>query len=372
MNWNISCTRWMLLLLVMVLIACGSQVKETEHNASSNGPDRIAHSRTQNRLDFISPTSGFTTTIGQAVDMELVLKEEAQGMDSIRILADGMRLTTIQNGPLKYTWNTVGWQPGQKNIHAELYAAGSLISRSTISIVLYSDIVPVTLKCRVLKIYPHDRQAYTQGLIMDQGFLYESTGVRGKSSLRKIDLESGTLLASLNLPPDLFGEGITVFDDKIIQLTWTSGYGFIYDKNSFKFLRKVHYGTQGWGITFDGEHLIMSDGSHQLIFMETDNFREVNRISVFDHQGPVENLNELEYVHGKIYANIYTTDRIAIIDPATGKVRNYIDCTGLLDENDQNQDTDVLNGIAYDTESERLFVTGKNWPKLFEIMILDQ
>ena len=222
----------------------------------------------------------------------------------------------------------------------------------------------------VVRAYPHDREAFTQGLAFDdQGTLYEGTGQRGQSSLRRVELSSGAVLRRHDLPTSLFGEGITVLGDRIIQLTWQAGRAFVYDKASFSVLREFTYRTQGWGLTHDGHRLIMSDGTATLYFLNPDTFAETARLTVRDHRGPVIRLNELEYVRGEILANIWQTDRIARIDPRTGHVTGWIDLTGLLQSGDRRQPVDVLNGIAYDPRTDRLFVTGKWWPKLFEITL---
>jgi len=171
------------------------------------------------------------------------------------------------------------------------------------------------------------------------------------------------------LLPQYFGEGITIYHDKIIQLTWQSHVGFVYDKASFKLLREFHYLTEGWGITHDGSRLIMSDGTSILRFLNPETFEEIGRLQVSDNSGPVVGLNELEYVHGEIYANVWQTDRIARISPQTGRVVGWVELRGLLTRGDLNRPVDVLNGIAYDAKRDRLFVTGKWWPKLFEIEI---
>ena len=222
----------------------------------------------------------------------------------------------------------------------------------------------------VVRTYPHDREAFTQGLAFDdQGALYESTGQRGESSLRRVELSSGAVLQRHDLPAALFGEGVAVFGDRIIQLTWQAGRAFVYDKTSFDLLREFTYRTEGWGLTHDGRRLIMSDGTATLYFLHPDTFAETARLTVRDHRGPVIRLNELEYVRGEIFANVWQTDRIARIDPRTGHVTGWIDLTGLLPPSDRRQPVDVLNGIAYDPRTDRLFVTGKWWPKLFEITL---
>jgi glutaminyl-peptide cyclotransferase len=221
----------------------------------------------------------------------------------------------------------------------------------------------------IVNTYPHDRDAFTQGLVFEDGFLYEGTGLYGYSTLRRVDLETGAVLQVRELP-QFFGEGITIYGDRIIQLTWQSNIGFVWNKNTFELLREFSYPTEGWGITHDGERLIMSDGTSKLYFLDPQSFEEVGRLDVFDNDGPVTRLNELEYIKGEIYANVWQTDRIARIAPETGQVVGWVDLEGLLTEEDRLEHIDVLNGIAYDSENDRLFVTGKLWPKLFEIELV--
>jgi glutamine cyclotransferase len=218
--------------------------------------------------------------------------------------------------------------------------------------------------------YPHDSEAFTQGLVFADGELYEGTGLWGRSSLRRVDLESGAVLQSLSLPSRFFGEGITVYGDKIIQLTWQSRVGFVYDRESFQLVEQFIYDTQGWGLTYDGQHLIMSDGTAILRFVHPQTFEEVRQLAAYGQDGPVTRLNELEYIHGQIYANVWQTDRVARIDPISGEVRSWIDLKGLLSLEDRDQPADVLNGIAYDAAEDRLLVTGKLWPKLFHIEVV--
>jgi glutamine cyclotransferase len=222
----------------------------------------------------------------------------------------------------------------------------------------------------VVNTYPHDRSAFTEGLVYEDGVLYEGTGLYGNSSLRRVDLETGDVLQISELPSEYFGEGITIYGDEIIQLTYKSHIGFVYDKDSFELLQEFHYSTEGWGITYDGEHLIMSDGTSTLHFLDPQTFEEVGQLGVYGSNGPVTNLNELEYVQGEIYANVWKTDRIARISPETGQVIGWIDLGGLLTAEDRSQPVDVLNGIAYDADNDCLFVTGKLWPKLFQIELI--
>jgi len=221
---------------------------------------------------------------------------------------------------------------------------------------------------QIVNTFPHDRQVYTQGLAFDNGILYEGTGGYGSSVLRKVDLESGGVLQEYRLPAKYFGEGITLCGDTLVQLTWQSHAGFVYDKNSFKLLREFSYPTEGWGITYDGNRIIMSDGTARLYFLDPENYNTTGYVEAHDENGPVNMLNELEYVGGRIFANVWTTDKIVIIDPVEGGVTGWIDLSGLKEKGHFNSSVDVLNGIAYDTKSNRMFVTGKLWPLLFEIV----
>ncbi len=224
---------------------------------------------------------------------------------------------------------------------------------------------------RVLNTYPHDANAFTQGLdFAEDGVLYEGTGLYGRSSLRRVNLETGEVAQQIDLAADLFGEGITVWEDKIIQLTWQNQTGFVYDRETLAQLQQFTYPTEGWGITHDGEKLIVSDGTATLYFWQPETLQEIGRVMVHDIQGPVVRLNELEYVEGEVFANIWQTDRIARINPTTGQVIGWIDLTGLLNQTTLTQPVDVLNGIVYDDKNGRLFVTGKLWPVLFEIELI--
>jgi len=227
-----------------------------------------------------------------------------------------------------------------------------------------------TYTYRVVNTYPHDADAFTQGLFYDNGVLYEGTGRRGRSSLRKVDLRTGEVLDIRRLPERLFGEGIAGRDGSILQLTLRAKKGFVYDKSTFEVEREFTYPTQGWGLTFDGENFIMSDGTSALFFFEPESFTRVGQVIVKDGSRALLGLNELEYIKGEVFANVWRTDLIARISPATGKVTGWIDLTGLLGPADRTDSTGVLNGIAYDIENDRLFVTGKLWPHLFEIEIL--
>ena len=222
----------------------------------------------------------------------------------------------------------------------------------------------------VVGTYPHDRNAYCQGLFFENGSLYEGTGRYRQSSLRKVDLTSGKVLQAVRLSPKLFGEGVTALGDSIVQLTWRSQTGIVFDKKTLKHRGTFRYQGEGWGITTDGRHLFMSDGSAVLRVLDPATFQVVRRITVTSQGRQVEKLNELEYVEGEIYANVWGSDYIARISPETGKLLGWIKLTGLLKRWERLDPEAVLNGIAYDAKGKRLFVTGKLWPKLFEIRLV--
>ncbi|HEX5690201.1 MAG TPA: glutaminyl-peptide cyclotransferase, partial [Roseiflexaceae bacterium] len=229
---------------------------------------------------------------------------------------------------------------------------------------------PIAESYQVINTYPHDPQAFTQGLVYEDGVLYEGTGLNGQSTLRKVELETGAVLQQHDLASEYFGEGITIVGDKIFQLTWRSNIGFIYDKATFEQIGQFSYSTEGWGLTHDDTRLIMSDGTATLHFLDPQTQQETGSVQVTDQGNPVTQLNELEYINGEVYANIWQTDWIARIDLQTGTVAGWISLAGLLSPEERKPPTDVLNGIAYDAAGDRLFVTGKRWPKLFEIKLL--
>jgi glutamine cyclotransferase len=223
---------------------------------------------------------------------------------------------------------------------------------------------------KVVQTYPHDSSAFTQGLTFDdKGNLLESTGLEGASSLRRVNLADGKVLHQINLDKEYFGEGITVVGDKIVQLTWQNRIGFIYDKETFKLIDTFNVDTEGWGLTFDGSQLILSDGTSKLYFLDPTTYQTINSINVHDAEGPVENLNELEYINGAIYANIWFSTKIAIINPATGQVQAYIDLEETAKPHTSKNSEAVLNGIAYNTQTNKLYITGKLWSNLYEITI---
>ncbi len=221
----------------------------------------------------------------------------------------------------------------------------------------------------VVNSWPHDAKAFTQGLIFHDGALVESTGQYGESTLRRVELETGKVLKQVEVPPQFFGEGVALLGGKLYQLTWQGKRGFVYDPQTFEKRGEFRYDGEGWGLTHDGRSLILSDGTNQLRFIDPETFRVTRTVSVFDRGRPLRDLNELEYVRGEIYANIWHDQRIVRLDPQTGKVLGWIDLRGIIPRSELADEEAVLNGIAYDAEGDRLFVTGKLWPRLFEIKL---
>ena len=231
---------------------------------------------------------------------------------------------------------------------------------------------PAKIPYKITRTYPHSPGSFTQGFVFEDGYLYEGTGQYGSSSLRKMKLETGEILKEVRLPRDIFGEGITIYKDRIIQLTWFSQIGFVYDKKSFRHMDTFRYpiSIEGWGITTDGKHLIVSDGSDRLYFLDPESFEVKSRLNVQDNLGAVLKINELEYVDGAIYANVWQSPKIIKIDVDSGKVTGIIDLSNIVPKQFRGHIDYVLNGIAYDSEKKRFFVTGKMWPHVFELELL--
>lgn len=257
---------------------------------------------------------------------------------------------------------TARWQPFQRLLALAALCAGLLSwSAAAEPVAIYG--------YEVVRSYPHDPQAWTQGLVWRDRELYESTGLHGRSSLRRVDLESGKVLHLVPLAQEFFAEGLAIWDDRVIQLTWRSQVGFVYELDGFERIGQFTYAGEGWGLTHDGTHLIMSDGSAELRFLDPVTFAEVRRVTVAHEDRPIALLNELEYVRGEIWANVWKSDLIVRISPADGRLVGVIDLRGLLTPQER-AGADVLNGIAYDEAEDRVFVTGKLWPKLFEIRLV--
>jgi len=344
-------------------------------NGSSEG--RPLPPSEQSRVtSLLEPAAALTIPLGEEIRLVLSIPDTVL-VDSVSVFLGGSLKLTMpgssaeQNkGKLEVSLATEGELPGKSGLRVRLFFAGGGNENHSRQLTFLSDVVPVEYSYQVLKEYPHDVAAYTQGLQYVDGVLYEGTGNYGTSSVRRVTLETGEISKIRDLDQSLFGEGITVLGQRIYQLTYKSQVGFIYDLSSFEEIQKVYYqNREGWGLSNNGEELIMSDGTNIIYFLDPEMFTINRQIEVFHDKGPADSLNELEFINGKLWANRYFTDEIVIIDPETGKVEGRINLKGILKAAHRKPTTDVLNGIAWDREGERLFVTGKYWPLLFEIRI---
>jgi len=355
------------LLIVTWIISCSGRSGKVPAENDTQG-NKTEDESVVSLITMTAPAENSEFKLGEEVKVILARDNRGEPPDSILIFYDGRAVASLGPGVLEHliTPSLIN-RTGRKSIKVSAYRNGKV--RTTIArfIVIMSDVIPARNGYRVIHTYPHERDAFTQGLFYDNGTLYEGTGQETGSSLREVELETGRVIRQLNLDPSLFGEGITLYNDRIYQVTWTSRVGFVYDKATFRQIYKIYYQSQGWGLTTLKDQIVMSDGSNVLYFLEPEMFTVISRLEVYDNEKKADQLNELEYINGEIWANIWMSDLIARIDPESGKVLAYIDLKGLM----KDRDTDVLNGIAYDKEGNRIFVTGKNWPKLFEIKLTE-
>jgi glutamine cyclotransferase len=360
-----------ILLAVSFLTASCLSCKQDKHTSSSRKNMSVNHPKVY-MTNIDAPENGARFTWGNKVNVDVRLTADslAGKVDSIALFANDKYINSVAGSERSLVWSTYSSDVGTNQLKTVTYFNDSTTETRNIAVFLLSDLKPKNYSYRIINVFPHDIHAYTQGLVYEDGYLFESTGQYGQSSLRKEKPENDELLKTLNLESKYFGEGIAVVGDRIIQLTWREQMAFIYDKNSFTLIRKIHFPIQeGWGLAYNGKNLIMSDGSSFLYFLDPEYLSELSRIEVADNTGPVNSLNELEYIDGKVYANVYGKDYIVVIDPESGKVTGKINFSGLLKPEDRTPDTDVLNGIAYNPVNHHLFITGKNWPKLFEVSL---
>ena len=361
----------LVILALLLITSCG---EKKEHPATKNRKDTVNNGNNQTgngNLVFIeSPKYNEMFSPGDQIKIKVSLSDKNQKIDSASLFIDNEKVTTSAL-PFEYTWDSKNQKPGKKKIQVK-YLNGSKEEAGESQLQIKSEIKPVEYTYTVVNTYPHDITAYSQGLFYDNGVLYEGTGQYGESTIRKVELKTGKVLTSFNMPNSIFGEGITILGNKIYQLSWQSGKGYVYDKESFKILQEFEYDTEGWGITSDDKKLFMTDGSNKIYLMDKNTFAVTGTLEVYNNNGPVANLNELEYIKGSIYANVYLTDYIVIIDPETGKITGRIDMKGLLSRVKVTHKVDVLNGIAWDPKGDRLFVTGKWWPALFEVKLVEK
>ncbi|MDT0552532.1 glutaminyl-peptide cyclotransferase [Urechidicola vernalis] len=287
--------------------------------------------------------------------------------ENVEISLDTEKLTLDEN--FAATIDISKYKLGKHTITAIVFYENQT-KKITKPVYFLADTAPAIYTYNIINSYPHDKNAYTQGLEIHDGVLYESTGQYGTSSLRKVELKTGKVLKQIDLDQQYFGEGMTKFNDEIVLLTWKKGTGFVYDFETFEQKDTFTYNKEGWGLTNNGTHLIKTDGSERIQFLDPITKKQTGFIEAYTHKRKVENLNELEYVNGKIYANIYQQNSLLILDADTGKIEGIADLRGLRNKVEQHAGLDVLNGIAYDGDNDKLYVTGKNWSKLFEIELL--
>lgn len=345
------------LIAILIVISCDIEKK-------------IESPRIKSYLKIISPNSNEIIKKNDSIRINIISDSKEKSIKESTLLLNKdtfnfkNKINISTNNLLRY---------GRYNIKiSTLFDDGSVEDKSK-NIFLYPDQKPKELEYELIKIITHDPETYTQGLLIDESkYLIESSGQYGKSFIKKVDMESNIIINKLMIDKKLFAEGITVYDDKLYMLTWKSNKGLILDKNTLELIGEFNYSTEGWGLTTIDDNLVMSDGTEKLFFIDPKSFKINNYIEVYDNNGKVENINEMEYINDKIYANIYGKDIIAIINYKTGEVENIINLEGLLNRENYNTNIDVMNGIAYNLENESILVTGKWWPSMFEIKIKEK
>jgi glutamine cyclotransferase len=353
--------------LVTACSSCNRGGKDTKSNSTTEERQRPRRQKAQ--IAIASPRNNEKQQLGATITLSAKTKDGAEALDSLRWFIDGKWVKTTKGENI--TWDTREETAGTHRIEAVAHYTSGQRDIVSATMLLLAPQAPKQYTCKVMQVYPHDPKAYTQGLLFDDGYLYESTGMTGESTLRKVNIQTGDVLQVASLPAEMFGEGLALVDDKLIQLTWKNQVAFVYRKSDFKQLNRISYPmSEGWGLTYDGTHLLMTDGSATLYFLDKEYLTEVRRLEVCDDKGMVRDLNELEYISGELWANVYLTDDIVRIDPKTGIVLGRIHMAGLLKDSDKKADTNVLNGIACDEKTGKIYVTGKNWPKLFEIQVV--
>ena len=355
------------LILAILLVAA------TAFLSHSCKPNKRGNPIPGGNISFRKPINQEVHTLNSVIPIELGIRNTEYTPDSIQILINNKLIATMPKGVMKSSWIANENKIGVVRLSFKAYYEDGKSEQKNADLLLISDIIPEYYTYRVVKTFPHDTAAYTQGLFYaGNNVLYESTGRYGLSELRKTNLLTGKVINSTKLPDNVFGEGMTIVNDKVIQLSWKENTAFFYNKDDLSLINKKTYKyAEGWGLTWNEKHLIMSDGlSSNLYFIDPENLQEVSRQMVCDNRKEIIYINEMEYIRGEIWANIYTSNVIVRIDPESGKVLGYIDLSGILPKSDYNKNTDVLNGIAWDSENDRIFVTGKCWPKLFEIEVI--
>ncbi len=354
----------LILLILLQIVGCSQNQKPQKSHAEKSVAQRPTISEIRN------PSNGAVYKCGETIPVKLFFKTKNIAIDSISISSGSYLLTTYKKDYENISWPTIKAPVGQNILKITTFYNDSLKESQSVVVTLLSDIIPKLYKFRLIHTYPHDENAFTQGLIYDNGTLLESTGINGKSSLRRVKIETGEVLEIVNLDSKFFGEGIALIQDKIYQITWKAQTGFIYNKNNFDVLRTFNFPYyEGWGLTSHGNDLYMTDGSSFVYVIEPEYFTQKRQIDILNYKGRVTQLNELEYVNGKILANVLGESYIVIIDPENGKVTGEIELKSIVPKGLEGEGNKVLNGIAYDKSTNRFYVTGKYWPVLYEIEI---
>jgi glutamine cyclotransferase len=343
-------------------------------NGNSNSNLSIQQSNSEiantNLVEIVKPLNGSSFAVNKIIIFEFSVMKDQSVFDSIQLFIDGAKISVLTPNKTSIEWDSKNSRLGRLQIKATVFSKGVEVQNLAQSIMLLSDKKPIEYSYKIIKVYPHSRNAYTQGLIYENGYFYESDGEYRKSALRKVKLETGDATQMVNIDPTIFAEGLALRNNKLYQLSYREQTGFIYDKTTFKLERKFKFDLiEGWGLEYNGKHFLATDGSSYIYYMDPESFTKVGFVQVVDDKGPIENINELELINGQLFANVYTQNIVLIIDPLTGKVLGKIDFAGLLPEIDYSESTDVLNGIAWNPANGHLFLTGKNWPKLFEIVL---
>jgi len=333
-----------------------------------DGPSHRNSIKAKNtKIEISSPKSGAKFVFGDTIPFKINLKKIGEKVAvKTSLFINGKMIADRDGDSLSYNYASVTGTGGDVKIKAVMKFEDGKVARKRMEIKIVSPVKPIKMTYQLANLYPHDIKAYTQGLKYEDGIFYEGTGNYGQSELRKVEVKSGKIIEEKPLESKYFGEGITLLNDTIFQITYKSKVGFYYDKD-FNKLGEFNYDTEGWGLDNNGEYLLMSDGSAYIYFIDTHTFQKVKSIQVFNNKGPVYRINELEYVDGFIYANVYTTDEILKIDAKNGMVLQSINVSGILKPEYVNGQIDYLNGIAYNPANQSFFITGKWWPKMFEV-----
>ena len=357
-----SSCRLLISLLVFFTVACDS-------GKSPSGESDNTDLLSQRAAFSILPVMG-ARPLGDSIEFDVEKVDTAIVFDSVIARVDGKRIGEMPDTKHLFIWESNKSAPGTHIFRITGYKKGQEESSSSQTFYICSPKKPEAYRFEIVKTLPHNPESFVQGLEWLNGKLYEGTGLNGKSSVMNVDPQTGQSLVQQKLDQTYFGEGITILDNKLYQLTWQNRKGFVYSLPDLKLLKEFGYTTDGWGLThFDGK-LAMTDGSNQVYFLDPVTFQRTGRLEVWDNHNAVGELNELEYVNGSIFANKYQTDTIVEIDPKSGIVKAYIDLTGLLKDSDRLGNEDVLNGIAYHPQEKLYHVTGKNWPKMFAIRLI--